>query len=70
MKNKKGLSLLGLLITLLIMGILLSVMLPKYQKSVTTQKSQQKQTVENVRKTLKQAEKAAARRAEGFQENF
>lgn len=70
LKQKKGLSLLGMLITLVIIMILISIMLPKYQKTVTTQHSQQKQTIDNVRKTLKQAENAAAKRAEGFQENF
>ena len=64
MTNKKGLSFLGLLVTLLIIAVLLSIMLPKYQKTVTTQHSQQKQTVQHVRDTLKQAEKAAAKRTE------
>ena len=68
--KKKGQSLVGLLIAVLIIGILISIMLPKYQKTVTTQHSQQKQTIENVRKTLKQAEDAAAKRTEDLQKNF
>ena len=70
LNQKKGLSLLGMLITLIIIMVLISIMLPKYQKTVTTQHSQQKQTIDNVRKTLKQAENAAAKRAEGLPENF
>ena len=44
-------------------------MLPKYQKSVATQQSQQKQTVEQVRQTVRQLEKVSAQRAQGLDEN-
>ena len=70
---KKGFSLIGFLVTMLLIGILLKLMLAPYQqqtkKSSRTHiqtKSQAKQTVDNVRATLERAQKAAARRAEGF----
>ena len=68
--NKKGLSLLGLLITVLIIAVLLSIMLPKYQKTVTTQHSQQKQAVEQARQTVRQLEKVSAQRAQGLPDNL
>lgn len=70
--NKNGLSLIGLLIAALLIGLLLKLMIAPYQKTaananqsqhIQTQ-SQAKQTVDNVRATLKQAEQAAAKRAE------
>ena len=72
-RNQKGFSLIGLLITVLLIGILIKLMIAPYQqttvkgktKHIQTQ-SQAKQTVDNVRATLKQAEKAAAKRAEGY----
>ena len=70
MLKKKGQSFVGLLIAVLIIGILISIMLPKYQKTIETQHSQQKQTIDNVRKTLKQAEKASAQRANWDAENL
>ena len=61
--NQKGLSLLGLLITVIIVGILISILLPRYQKTTTTRHTQNQQTLQQVRQTLHQAEQEAAKRA-------
>ena len=74
--NRKGFSLIGLLIAALLIGILLKLMIAPYQKTtantnqpqhIQTQ-SQAKQTVDHVRATLEQAQKNAARRAEAGEE--
>lgn len=74
--NQKGFSLIGLLIAALLIGILLKLMIAPYQKTtantnqpqrIQTQ-SQAKQTVDHVRATLKQAEQAAAKRANATEE--
>ena len=66
LRNQQGLSFLGFLITLLIIGILIHLMLPRYVQDTAKQQSQAKQTVENVRAQLKQAEQAAQQRANAF----
>ena len=74
---KKGFSLIGFLLAALIIGILLKLMIAPYQKqtAVNSQSSQHiqtqsqaKQTLDNVRATLKQAEQAAAKRAQATEE--
>jgi len=69
---KKGFSLIGFLLAALLIGLLLKLMIAPYQKTtantnqpqhIQTQ-SQAKQTVDHVRATLEQAQKAAAKRAE------
>ena len=60
--NKNGRGLLAFLITLIILCILFKLMLPSVKQTAQTQ-TQMKQTVENVRAQLKQAEKAAQQRA-------
>lgn len=62
--NQKGLSLFGLLITLLLVMILTSFLLKSYQKSTVKKSSAPKQTVENVRKAVKNFEDVAAKRAD------
>lgn len=68
-RHSKGFSFISFLITLVLLGILLQLSLAPFKqttakgkKHIQTQ-SQAKQTVENVRATLKKAEKAAAQRA-------
>ena len=70
---KKGFSLIGFLLAALLIGILLKLMITPYQKQATANpqqpqriqtQSQAKQTVDHVRATLEQAQKAAAKRAE------
>ena len=61
--NKNGRGLLAFLITLIILCILFKLMLPSVKQTAQTQ-TQMKQTVENVRAQLKQAEKAAQQRAD------
>lgn len=64
-------SLIGLLLAALIIGLLLKMMIAPYKQTVTSPDGQQhiqtqsqaKQTVDNVRAALKEAEKAAAQRA-------
>ena len=72
LRNQKGFSFIGFLITLVLLGILLQLSLAPFKqtsakgkKHIQTQ-SQAKQTVDNVRATLKKAENAAAKRAEGY----
>ena len=79
MKNKKGMSLIGLLLAVLIIVILLKLMMAPYKQQATATKpgqpqhiqtqSQAKQTVDNVRAALKQAEKAANEHANYSFEN-
>ena len=66
---KKGFSLIGFLLAALLIGLLLKLMITPYQKPaananqsqhIQTQ-SQAKQTVDHVRATLEQAQKASAR---------
>ena len=64
MKNKKGMSLLGLLISLLIVMILLQIILPRYQKTMLKSQQQTRQTLDELKGTIRQAEKEAARRAD------
>ncbi len=72
---KKGFSLIGMLLTLIIIGILLKLMIAPYKQAATKPgqaqhiqtQSQAKQTVDNVRAQLKQAEQAAHRRANAFE---
>ena len=69
--NKKGMSLIGLLLAVVIIVILLKLMIAPYKKTVTapgqTQhiqtQSQAKQTVDYVRAQLQEAQKAANQRA-------
>ena len=69
--NKKGMSIIGLLLAALIIGLLLKMMIAPYKQMVTTPdgrqhiqtQSQAKQTVDNVRAALKDAQKAANQRA-------
>ncbi len=73
---KKGFSLIGLLIVVLLIGILLKISLAPYKKATVNNQpqhiqtqSQAKQTADRVRATLNQAQKAAQQRvnaAEGF----
>lgn len=67
---KKGFSLIGFLLAALLIGLLLKLMISPYQKpAANTQQQQQhiqtqsqaKQTVDHVRATLEQAQKASAR---------
>lgn len=62
--NQKGMSLLGLLIALLLVMILTSFLLKSYQKSAPGKQSAPKQTVEDVRKAVKNFEDVAAQRAD------
>lgn len=76
--NQKGFSLIGLLIAALLIGLLLKLMISPYQKPaananqsqhIQTQ-SQAKQTVDHVRATLEQAQKASARQRAKAAEEF
>lgn len=66
---KKGFSLIGFLLAALLIGLLLKLMIAPYQKPATNAnqsqhiqtQSQAKQTVDHVRATLEQAQKASAR---------
>lgn len=79
MQNKKGFSLIGMLITVTIIMILTVVILKKYQTLNTTHQTQMQQTLQQlqpsgqakpqnalqqVRSSVQDLEKAAARRAE------
>ncbi|MBR4355973.1 MAG: hypothetical protein IKP96_05355 [Elusimicrobiaceae bacterium] len=78
--NKKGMSVIGLLLAALIIGILLKLMIAPYKQQASAKpgqaqhiqtQSQAKQTVDRVRAQLKQAERAANKRANAFErENF
>jgi len=71
MQNRKGMSLIGLLLTALIIGLLLKLMIAPYKQAATQPgqpqhiqtQSQAKQTVDNVRAQLQEAQRAAAKRA-------
>ena len=63
MNNKKGMSLLGLLLTVLIIIVLLKLMVPLYQKATVKPHYEKQQTLQHVRTTIEQAEKSAAQRA-------
>ncbi|MCQ2410736.1 MAG: hypothetical protein MJ053_04475 [Elusimicrobiaceae bacterium] len=72
MQNRKGMSLIGLLLTALIIGLLLKLIIAPYKQAaqpapgqpprVQTQ-SQAKQTLDNVRAQLQEAQRAATKRA-------
>ena len=82
MKNSKGMSLIGLLLAALIIAMLLKLAIAPYKQMIKTNQqpgqpphiqtqSQAKQTVDRVRAQLKQAERAANKRANAFErENF
>ena len=70
--NQKGMSVIGLLLAALIIALLLKLAIAPYKQAANpapgqTQRiqtqSQAKQTVDNVRAQLQEAQKAAARRA-------
>ena len=63
MNNKKGMSLFGLLITVLLIAILIKLMVPLYQKVTVKPHYEKRQTLPHVRATIEQAEKSAAQRA-------
>lgn len=61
--NKRGLSLIGLLLVLIIILILTHITLKQMTKKGPNNKPQISQTVQNVRNAVKDMEKAAAYRA-------
>ena len=68
LSNKKGMSFLGLLLAALIIGILATIMLPQYKKTIETPKKNE-QTLQNVRSAVKNLEQVSAQRANGIDEN-
>ena len=67
LSNKKGMSFLGLLLAALIIGILATIMLPQYKKTIETPKKNE-QTLQNVRSAVKNLEQVSAQRANGIDE--
>lgn len=72
LKNKRGLSLIGVLLVLFIILVLTHITMKKMIKTDgkkgPNQKSQLGQTVQNVRATVKNMEQAAAQRANADQQ--
>ena len=62
-RNKKGFSLIGLLLIVVILLTLTSILLKQTTQKGTPKKSQLNQTLEQVQATVKQAEQAASQRA-------
>ena len=67
LSNRKGMSFLGLLLAALLIGFLVTVMLPQYKKTIETPKKNE-QTLQNVRSAVKNLEKVSAQRANGIDE--
>ena len=64
MQKKKGFSLIGLLITVLIIMILASIVVNRYQTLNTQQKMRTHQTLQQLQNSVKEIEKTAAQRAQ------
>jgi len=69
--NKKGVSMIGMLIVVVIIMVLTSIMLKNYQKSISTvtknlsgKPQTAGQSVQDIRNAMHDMEKAAAKRAE------
>ncbi len=67
MLNKKGMSLLGMLIALTLIMTLTVIMIKNYQKSISTvagKPQTHQQSIQELRKAVQEIEKNAAQRAE------
>lgn len=64
MQNKKGFSLISLLITVLIIMILASIVVKRYQTINTQEQVRTQQTLQQLQNSVRDIEKTAAQRAQ------